>query len=64
MRLFLKFEHRTSSNLAQNQAKFNPGRCIIKINLQRSGRGETNFYPVYFGFSCVALYGRHDQNGG
>ncbi|EKU11460.1 hypothetical protein [Campylobacter showae] len=30
MRLFLKFEHRTSSNLAQNQAKFNPSGRIIK----------------------------------
>ncbi|WP_298059055.1 hypothetical protein [uncultured Campylobacter sp.] len=29
-RLFFKFECRISSNLAQNQAKFNPRRCIIK----------------------------------
>ena len=61
---FFKFECRISSNLSQNQAKFNPRSCIIKINLQRSGRGETNFYLVYFGFSHVALYGRDDQNGG
>ena len=52
------------SNLAQNQAKFNPRRCIIKINLQRSGRGEIDIYPVYAWFSHVALYGRDDQNGG
>ena len=61
---FFKFERRTVSNLAQNQAKFNPRRCIIKINLQRSGRGEIDIYPVYAWFSHVALYGRDDQNGG